>query len=107
MNNEKALRYNSGKRQWSLVDFKSLEPMVEVLEFGAKKYAPDNWKKGQSTKELCESMLRHMFAFMDGEDKDPESGTDHIGHAMCNLMFISHNHREKPEFDDRKVVTDE
>ena len=38
MDKEQALRYNEGKPQWSLVDFKSLEPLVEVLGFGAKKY---------------------------------------------------------------------
>lgn len=42
---EKALRYNKNKLKWSYVDFPSLEPMVEVLMFGAEKYAPDNWKK--------------------------------------------------------------
>jgi hypothetical protein len=36
---EQALRYNTGKRQWSLVDFESLEGLVEVLEFGAEKYS--------------------------------------------------------------------
>ena len=30
---EKALRYNEGKPQWSLIDFDSLEPMVRVLEY--------------------------------------------------------------------------
>jgi hypothetical protein len=36
-------RYNTGKTRWSLVSWKALVPMVEVLEFGAKKYAPFNW----------------------------------------------------------------
>lgn len=35
----KAMRYNTNKRKWSLVHFKSLEPMVEVLEYGAHKYS--------------------------------------------------------------------
>lgn len=39
MSKERGLRYNEGKRQWSLVDFESLEPMVEVLEYGAHKYS--------------------------------------------------------------------
>ena len=43
---EMADRFNAGKLQWSMVDFKSLEDMVRVLEFGAKKYSRDNWKKG-------------------------------------------------------------
>jgi len=87
---EKALRYNSGKRKWSLVDFKSIEPMVEVLEFGAKKYAPDNWKKGLDKKEILESMMRHLTRLMDGELEDAESGISHMGHIMCNAMFYNY-----------------
>ena len=86
----KADRKNEGKKQWSLVDFKALEPMVDVLEFGAKKYAPNNWKKGLLTKGICESMLRHLLAYMNGEDVDQESGISHIGHIQCNAMFLSH-----------------
>lgn len=87
---QKALRYNQGKRKWSLVDFKSLEPMVEVLEFGANKYSPDNWKKGLDNKEMLESLARHLFALMNGEVNDPESGLPHIGHIQCNAMFYSY-----------------
>ena len=96
-----ALRYNKGKKQWSLVDFKSLESMVEVLEFGAEKYAKWNWTKGMPVTQVSESLLRHMFAFLSGEDKDPESGIDHLGHVMCNAMFLSYIMREKKQFDDR------
>lgn len=98
---KKALRYNQGKRKWALVDFKSLEPMVEVLEYGEEKYASWNWMKGQEVTGICESLLRHTFAFMDGEDNDPESGLSHLGHMMSNLMFISYMLREKPEWDNR------
>lgn len=34
----KGLRYNDNKPHWGLVDFESLLPLVQVLEFGAKKY---------------------------------------------------------------------
>jgi len=98
---EQALRYNAGKPQWSMVDFKSFEGMVRVLEFGAKKYAKDNWKKGLPVTQQCESLLRHMFAFMGGEDVDPETGISHIAHIQCNTMFLAYVMREKPEFDDR------
>ncbi len=100
---QQAERYNTDKLKWSLVDFKSLEDMVKVLEFGAEKYSADNWKKGLPTKEICESLLRHTFAFMNGEDVDSDSKQSHIGHIMCNAMFLSHMLREKPEFDNRSV----
>ncbi len=32
------MRHNEGKLQWALIDFKQLEGMVRVLEFGARKY---------------------------------------------------------------------
>ena len=86
----KGLRYNQGKRKWSLVDYKSLEPMIEVLEFGAKKYSPDNWKKGLDKKEILESMQRHLGALMDGQASDPETELSHMGHIMCNAMFYSY-----------------
>ena len=88
---EKALRFNAGKRKWSLVHYKSLEPMVEVLEFGALKYAPKNWQKPMELDEILDSMQRHLAALMDGEELDPESGLPHIGHLMCNGMFYSYH----------------
>jgi hypothetical protein len=87
---DKALRYNKDKRRWSLVHYKSIEPMVEVLEFGARKYSDNNWMKGLDKKEILESLQRHLAAMMDGETHDPESGLPHIGHLMCNAMFYSY-----------------
>lgn len=85
-----ALRYNHGKPQWSLVHFGSLEPMVRVLEFGAQKYSTDNWKSGFPDKKIMESMMRHLACMMDGEINDPETGLPHVGHLMCNCMFLSY-----------------
>jgi hypothetical protein len=83
------VRFNNGKLRWSLVHFKSLEPMVRVLEFGAAKYDDHNWKKGLPSKEILESMQRHLAALIDGETHDKESGLSHIGHIQCNAMFYS------------------
>ena len=90
---EKALRHNTGKLKWGLVDFKSLEPMVEVLEFGAKKYAPFNWQKGLDTTEIVESLLRHCFDYLSGKRIDEESGKPVIGHIQANAMFLAYNER--------------
>lgn len=100
---EQALRYNQGKLQWSLVDFDSLEGLVRVLEYGAAKYAPDNWKKGMPVTQVSESLMRHLFAFLRGEDVDSESGCRHLSHVMCNVMFLEYIMREKPHYDNRKT----
>ena len=101
---KQALRYNQGKLKWSLVDWKSLEPMVRVLEMGAEKYAPYNWTKGMPVTEISESLLRHMFSFLEGENFDNESKIENLGHIMCNCMFLIYMMREKPEFDDRTII---
>lgn len=131
MRQENGLRYNGGKRQWSLVDFQSLEPMVQVLEYGMHKYSiyrdidgkeykgrdipfslvegkglqlvmsgRDNWRKGLYVTKCIESLLRHVFALLRGELNDVESGLPHIGHILCNALFISYMLQNKPEFND-------
>jgi hypothetical protein len=101
-NAKQALRYNEGKLQWSMIDFKSLEGMVRVLEMGAKKYSKDNWKLGMPVTQVCESLMRHLFAYMSGEDTDPESGESHMSHVLVNAMFVEYIMKERSEFDDRK-----
>lgn len=97
-NEEKALRYNGGKPQWGLVHYKSLIPMIRVLEFGALKYTPWNWMKPMPTREILESMQRHLAALMDGEEYDSESGLDHMGHIQANAMFYNfQRERERQE----------
>ena len=92
----KSDRFNEGKPKWSLVHFKSMEPLVRVLEYGAKKYSSDNWKVGLDKKEILESLSRHLFALMDGEELDKESGLSHIGHIQANALFWEyHNNKKK------------
>lgn len=102
-----AIKHDGGKPDWSLVPFEALEGMVKVLEFGANKYAGWNWTTngGFPYTRVLRSCLRHIFAYMRGEDNDPESGLSHIHHAMCNLLFISHyiGNKEKYNKDDRQV----
>lgn len=102
-----AVKHDEGKTDWSLVPFEALEGMADVLTFGAKKYASWNWTEGGgfSYSRVLRSCLRHIFAFMRGEDNDPESGLSHISHAQCNLLFLAHYIRDKKKFnkDDRNV----
>lgn len=95
--NDKALRYNDGKPQWSLVDFDSLEPLVRVLEYGAKKYSKNNWKKGLDKQQILESLMRHLIKLMNNELVDEESQEQHIGHILANAMFYSYFSNNNPK----------
>jgi hypothetical protein len=72
-----------------------------VLTFGAKKYAAHNWRKGLEISRLLGACLRHVLAFLGGEDNDPETGLLHLYHASCCLMFASELYCTHPELDDR------
>ena len=96
MPREKATRHNQGKPQWSQIHYKSVEPMIRVLEFGAQKYNKKNWQKPMDLEEIQESAQRHLAAVMDGEIYDKESGELHMAHVMTNCMFwIYHFNKNK------------
>jgi hypothetical protein len=101
-----AVKADSGKPDWSLVPFEALEGMVRVLEFGASKYSRNNWcsNGGFSYRRVLTACVRHVFAYLRGEDNDPESGLSHIHHAQCNLLFIAMYLTNKEQFnkDDRE-----
>lgn len=77
----------------------------DVLTFGAKKYAPNNWMRGMSWTKSFGCVLRHLYAFFRGELNDKESGLPHLSHAACGLMFLWYYAHGKPkayeQFDDR------
>ena len=101
-----AIRHDEGKTNWSLMPFEALEEINKVLEFGATKYSANNWQEGTGFKysRVLNSLLRHVFAFMRGEDKDPESGLSHMAHAGCNVLFILYYLKKKARYanDDRQ-----
>lgn len=60
-------------------------PFIEMLAawctMGAVKYSPDNWKKGQPLHQYRDSILRHIYAAIEG--KTDES---HFIAAAWNIM---------------------
>lgn len=94
-------KHDQGKPEMALLDSDFLEEVAKVLTFGKIKYAADNWRGGIGTRRLLSAALRHIFAYLKGEDTDPESGLSHLGHAGCCLMFAFWMNRYKPELDDR------
>jgi Domain of unknown function (DUF5664) len=83
-------KFDGGKLQYSLLPPLALEDVVKVLTFGAQKYEPDNWKRVPDAKRrYFDAAQRHIWAYKAGEINDPESGVNHLAHAVCCLMFIN------------------
>lgn len=94
-------KHDSGKPRMELLDSLWLTGVARVLTFGATKYAAHNWRAGLQISRLIGACLRHIFAFLRGEDKDPETGESHLYHASCCLMFAANMMETRPEMDDR------
>jgi hypothetical protein len=95
------IKHDTGKLQWNLLPLKYLRGTVRVLMFGAKKYAPWNWRKGMPWTQPYNALQRHLDAWIEGEDIDPETGENHLDHAMCELVFLRCFVEEHPDKDDR------
>lgn len=60
-----------------------------AFQNGARKYGPYNWReKTISSSVYYAAALRHLHAWWNGEDLDPESGHHHLGHARACLNMV-------------------
>ena len=82
------IKYDSAKPKMNLLPPKAIVEVAKVLTFGAEKYDAENWRKLDDLQNrYTAGALRHIFAHMDGEKLDPETGLSHMAHALCCLLF--------------------
>jgi hypothetical protein len=96
-----ALKNDTEKSRMELVPAGAVLAIADVFTFGAKKYAAHNWRKGFDWSRLIGALERHIAAFKEGEDLDPESGLPHMAHAGCCVMMLLEHQRLKYGNDDR------
>jgi len=81
-------KFDSEKPKMHLLPPNATLEVAKVLTFGARKYDEENWRMLENAqKRYTSGALRHIFAHMDGELKDPETNYSHLAHAICCLMF--------------------
>jgi hypothetical protein len=101
------VKYDQNKIQMELLPLRELREVARVLTFGAKKYAPDNWKKVPNAKErYTGALLRHLTEYREGNAFDHETCPDplrHIAQVACNALFLLYfelqesNKKDTPE----------
>jgi hypothetical protein len=63
--------------------------VVEVISHGAVKYGDRNWRNVPGgTERYFAAAMRHITAWRNGENTDPESGLPHLAHAACSILFL-------------------
>lgn len=68
----------------------AMRETANALGSGAAKYGPRNYREtGVNATTYVGAILRHVTAWNDGEDLDPESGFSHIAHvsACCDILM--------------------
>lgn len=73
-----------------LIPASAMEETAKAHSLGAAKYGGYNWRNGTvCATTYIGAMLRHLNAWRDGENLDPESGITHLAHiaANCNILM--------------------
>ncbi len=95
------IKHDQDKADMSLLSSVAILKISQVMTYGKKKYSSHNWRGGFIWSRPLSAALRHLFAFIGGEDKDPETGLSHLAHCACCLMFLLEFEDTHKELDDR------
>jgi hypothetical protein len=82
------VKYDKGKPMMSYIPASAMRGVAAVFQHGAAKYSDHNWRMGMDHTRLWNATQRHLWAWLDGENLDPDSDLPHLDHALCCLMML-------------------
>lgn len=60
-----------------------------VMALGAEKYGPFNWRESAVRASIyVAAAMRHLLAWADGQNEDPESGVSHLAHVRACMGIV-------------------
>lgn len=97
----RAIKNDSGKPDLSLIPYCSMIEEARALEVGMRKYGRYNYCGGMELSRIVGALLRHAFAFFNGEECDPVDGQPHLGSIKACCSLISRMRELGTLIDDR------
>ncbi len=98
------LRYDEGKTRVDLIPADALLEVGKVYLMGSSKYAERNWERGMKYSKVLGPMLRHLYKWMMGADRDEESKELHLSHvAFGALALLAYELRGIGKMNDGKL----
>lgn len=98
----------SGKASITRIPQQVLGEVTVALTEGAAKYGPYNWRPaGARTGVYIDATWRHLAAFWEGQDIDPDSGLSHVTKAIAGLIILRDSMLIGNAVDDRPPAVDE
>lgn len=99
---DKAATHDEGKAPLAYLPWAALDAMAQVQAYGHKKYGNFyNYRKGLEVGRNLSCAIRHIRDYMNGEDKDHESGQNPLAHALTRIAFVLQNLKDGTAIDDR------
>jgi hypothetical protein len=78
-----------GKVPLSIVPPAALIEIARALQFGAVKYGRANWRTLEPiASNYVDATMRHLAAWMDGEERAKDSNVHHLAHAAASLCIL-------------------
>ena len=94
--------YGKAKPPMQYVPPVALLELGLVMEHGASKYGPMNWRKDPvSASTYYDALMRHAFLYWDGADYDLESKRKHLAHIMAGCAILLDAEASGTLIDDR------
>ncbi len=94
-------KHDRGKPELDMIPSGAMLEIAQGFMYGAEKYDKHNWREGTEWSRYYNAAQRHMLAYNDGEDMDPESGLPHLAHAAVCIIFLLEYQRTGIGTDDR------
>jgi hypothetical protein len=84
-----ASKNDSEKPDLSHIPTEFLAAVAQAFMVGEKKYGRYNYYKGHKASQLIAAAMRHLTAWMNGEENDPVDGQPHLGSVgACVAMLL-------------------
>lgn len=106
---EEFMKFDDDKVRYDLIPPEWETALAEVLTYGAKKYKPNNWRRGEVERYIG-AVMRHWNAYRKGELTDPVTTMPHLWHMFTNVGFLItleneiENMNNVPEFMTKKAA---
>lgn len=88
-----------------LLPWGALHEVALVMGFGRDKYPHEEHKfgtwRGLARTRLWAAAVRHLYAWLRGENADPETGRSHLAHAAACVLMVLEQEQDGWGTDDR------
>lgn len=82
------IKHDEDKVRLELVPASLMWAVGVIRTYGVQKYGDkESWRQVEPDRYKG-ALLRHLMAYLGGEEIDAESGYPHLWHAACNIAFL-------------------